>query len=161
MFIRRGMAKEKRRKGVIIKKMWGSRSRKYTYVQKIWRYKVLKLDDNKTELFSIIADTMSGLFGNQQKFLLITRQQTVLFNLQVDFQRLQLCFKEETDDIIFLHAMERAGLFGIRWLDLIRYHNSLDVANQLHGNHGRFFQKWQILLSNYYPLEKSQPKISK
>ena len=76
--------------------------------------KVLKLDDNKTELFNIIADTMSGLFENQQKFLLITRQQTVLFNVQVDFQRLQLCFKEETDDIIFLHAMERAGLFGIR-----------------------------------------------
>ena len=29
--------------------------------------KVLKLNDNKTELFNLIADTLSGLFRNQQK----------------------------------------------------------------------------------------------
>ena len=40
--------------------------------------KVLKLDNNKTELFNLIADTLSGLFRNQQKALLITRQQTVV-----------------------------------------------------------------------------------
>ena len=39
--------------------------------------KLLKCDDNKTELFNLIADPLSGLFRNQQKVLLITIQQTV------------------------------------------------------------------------------------
>ena len=66
--------------------------------------KVLKLANNKTELFKVIADTMSGLFRNQQKVLLITRQQTVLSNRAVDLQRLKKDYR------IFLHAMEQSQL---------------------------------------------------
>ena len=36
--------------------------------------KVLKLDDNKNELFNLMVDTLSGLFRNQRKVLLITQQ---------------------------------------------------------------------------------------
>ena len=62
--------------------------------------KALKTDDNKTglfnltadtQLFNLMADTQSGLFRNQQKVLLITRQETVLSNRAVDLQRLQPC----------------------------------------------------------------------
>ena len=62
--------------------------------------KALKTDDNKTglfnltadtQLFNLTADTQSGLFRNQQKVLLITRQETVLSNRAVDLQRLQPC----------------------------------------------------------------------
>ena len=67
-----------------------------TPIKKIFA-KGLKLDDNKTELLNLIADTPSGLFRNQQKVLLIARQQTVLSNREVDLQRLQPSYKEETD----------------------------------------------------------------
>ena len=60
--------------------------------------KVLKLDDNKTELLNLIAVTMSGLFRNQQNVLLITRQQTVLSNREVNLQRLPRCYKVEADE---------------------------------------------------------------
>lgn len=40
--------------------------------------KVLKLNNNKTELFELITDTLYGLFRNQQKILLITPQQSAL-----------------------------------------------------------------------------------
>ena len=53
---------------------------------------------------------MPGLFRNQQKVLLITRQQTVLSNRAVDLQRLQPCCKEKKDYRIFLHAMEQSQL---------------------------------------------------
>ena len=72
--------------------------------------KVLKLDDNQTELFNLITDTLSGLFRRQHKVLLITRQQTVLSNREVDLQRLQPCNKEEADDRILLHAMDQSRL---------------------------------------------------
>ena len=45
------------------------------------------------------------------------------------------------------------------WMDMIRYHNFLGKAKQLHGKHGRCFRKWHILLSNYRGPEKSQAKI--
>ena len=72
--------------------------------------KLLKRDDNKTELFNLIADPLSGLFRNQQKVLLITIQQTVLFNREVDLQRFQPSYKEKADDRIFVHAMEQSRL---------------------------------------------------
>ena len=71
---------------------------------------MLKLDDNKTELFNLIADTLSGLFRNQQKVLLITLQQTTLSNREVDLQCFQPSCKEEADDRIFLRAMEQSQL---------------------------------------------------
>ena len=40
--------------------------------------KVLKLDENKTEFFSLIADTLSELFKEDQKMQIITRQRNVL-----------------------------------------------------------------------------------
>ena len=72
--------------------------------------KALKPDDNKTGLFNLTAATQSGLFRNQQKVLLITRQETVLSNRVVDLQRLQPCYKEEEGDRIFLRAMEQSQL---------------------------------------------------
>ena len=69
---------------------------------------VLKLDDNKIELCNLIAVTLSGLFRNQQKILLITPQQTVLSSRSDDLQRVQPCYKEKKDDRIFLHAMEQS-----------------------------------------------------
>ena len=72
--------------------------------------KVLKPDDNKTELFNLTADTLSGLFRNRQKVLLITRQETALSNRAVDLKCLQPCYKEEEGDRIFLHAMEQSQL---------------------------------------------------
>ena len=59
--------------------------------------KVLKLDHYETELFNLIADTLPGLVRKQQKVLLITRQQTVLSNCEVDLQRLQPCYKEKAN----------------------------------------------------------------
>ena len=52
--------------------------------------KVLKFDDYKTELSNLIVKALSGLFRNQKKILLITRQQTVLSNQEVLTRRKQL-----------------------------------------------------------------------
>ena len=71
---------------------------------------VLKLYNNITELFNLIAYTLSGLFRNQEKSLLITLQLTVLSNRQVDLQCLQPCYKEEADDRIFPHTIEQSQL---------------------------------------------------
>ena len=73
---------------------------------------MLKVDENKTELFNLIADTLPDLFREEEKVLFITRQHNVLCNHEIDFQRLQPCYKEEADDRMFLHAMEqsRSGL---------------------------------------------------
>ena len=234
MFVRRGLTNENCGKDTAKKMVWDSPSRKTRFYRKF--AKVLKLDDNKTELFNLIADTLSGLFRNQQKVLLITLQQTALSNREVDLQCFQPSCKEEADDRIFLRAMEQSQLqfkrlvivtvdpnavvislyaywdlnvtelwiefdtrkdrwwlpvhsyakllgetkglffaeglfFGICWPDVIRYHNSLGMANQLHEKHGRLDtfiklfgilnSKSEILLSNYRIPEKSQPKILK
>ena len=110
MFIRRGLAKKKRGKGVARKIVWGPLSTKTHLLTDRKFAKALKPDDNKTELFNLTADTLSGLFRNRQKVLLITRQETVLSNRAVDLQCLQPCYKEEEGDRIFLRAMEQSQL---------------------------------------------------
>ena len=108
MFVRRGLTNENCGKDTAKKMVWDSPSRKTRFYRKF--AKVLKLDDNKTELFNLIADTLSGLFRNQQKVLLITLQQTALSNREVDLQCFQPSCKEEADDRIFLRAMEQSQL---------------------------------------------------
>ena len=72
------------------------------------------------------------------------------------------------DDYLFIpmeSCLEKVNaellFFGMPRLDVIRYHNFLVEANQLHGKHDRFFRKWHILLAKYRCPEKSQPKIPK
>ena len=92
---------------------------------------MLKLANNKTELFKVIADTMSGLFRNQQKVLLITRQQTVLSNGAVNLEGLQPCYKEEKDNRIFLHPMEQSRL-GFKRLMVVKVDTDVMVIS-MHG----------------------------
>ena len=93
--------------------------------------KVLKLDNNKTEIFNRIADTLFGLFRNQQKVLLITRQQTVLSNGAVNLEGLQPCYKEEKDNRISLHPMEQSRL-GFKRLMVVKVDTDVMVIS-MHG----------------------------
>ena len=59
------------------------------------------MDEIKTELFKVMADTLTELSKHEQKIVVITQLKTVFFNHELDLQHLQPFFKEEVDETIF------------------------------------------------------------
>ena len=70
--------------------------------------KVLKVDQNKTELFELIAQSLVTEFNNHPKALVVTSKENVLSNRDISLHALMPCHKEEADDRMFLHALEQS-----------------------------------------------------
>ena len=72
--------------------------------------KILAVDENKKELFTLIADNLIDLFKNHQKTLIVTKNELALCNQEKDISNLMPCCKEEADDRIFVHAKEQSRM---------------------------------------------------
>ena len=71
---------------------------------------VLEASKNKTELFSLVADTLVDNFQHKQKSIVATKGETVASNHQIETKYLEPYKKEEADDRMFLHALEMSRL---------------------------------------------------
>ena len=71
---------------------------------------VLEASKNKTELFSLVADTLVDNFQHKQKSIVATQGETVASNHQIETKCLEPYKKEEADDRMFLHALEMSRL---------------------------------------------------
>ena len=80
--------------------------------------KVMAIDDNKTELFTLIADTLVEVCRDSSKTIVSTRLQNIVSNHNIEKQYLQPCEKEEADDRMFIHAKELIRL-GFKKLMLV------------------------------------------
>ena len=67
---------------------------------------VMAINENKTELFTLIADTLVEVCQDISKTIVSTRLQNVVSNHNIEKQYLQPCEKEEADDRMFIHAKE-------------------------------------------------------
>ena len=67
--------------------------------------KILKVDENKSELFDLIANHLAREYGNHPKSLVVTSKENVLSNHDILLENLMPCFKEKADDRMFLHAL--------------------------------------------------------
>ena len=92
---------------------------------------VLEASKNKTELFSLVADTLVENFKHKQKSIVATKGETVASNHQIETKYLEPCKKEEADDRMFLHAlvMSRLGLKKLLIVTVDKY----VVATVLHA----------------------------
>ena len=72
---------------------------------------ILSIDENKSELNSLIADTTIELCHGVDSVVVMTKGEDVLSNHGIERRNIEPCAKEEADDRMFLHAMaiSRAG----------------------------------------------------
>ena len=71
---------------------------------------VMAIAKNKTELFTLIADTLVEAFKDRRETVVVTRLQNVVSNHEIQKKKLEPCEKEEADGRIFLHAEELSRL---------------------------------------------------
>jgi len=67
---------------------------------------VMAVDENKTELFTLIADVLKESCREDESTILITRDENVVSNKPISKIQLEPCYKEEADDRIFIHAKD-------------------------------------------------------
>ena len=67
---------------------------------------MLAIAENKTELFTLIADTLVETFKESSETVVATRLQNVVSNHEIPKINLESCKKEEADDRMFLHAKD-------------------------------------------------------
>ena len=67
---------------------------------------VLAVSENKTELFSLVADTLVENFEHKWETIVATKGETVDSNHYIETKYLELCKKEEADDRMFLDVLE-------------------------------------------------------
>ena len=79
---------------------------------------VLEVSENKTELFSLVADTLVENFQHKQETIVATKGETVVSNHHIETKYLESCKKEEADDRMFLHALEMSKL-GLKELLIV------------------------------------------
>ena len=72
---------------------------------------ILSIDENKSELNSLIADTTIELCHGVDSVVVMTKGEDVLSNHEIERRNIEPCAKEEADDRMFLRAMaiSRAG----------------------------------------------------
>ena len=63
-------------------------------------------DENKSELFSMIADSVVNDFKQDDCTVVATKKEEVLPNRDIVISNISPCNKEEADDRIFLHVLE-------------------------------------------------------
>ena len=73
---------------------------------------VLAVSENKTELFSLVADILVENFEHKWETIVATKGETADSNHYIETKYLEPCKKEEADDKMFLDALEitRLGL---------------------------------------------------
>ena len=73
---------------------------------------VMAVDENKTELFELIATELATMSTVSENTIVLTHGERVLSNKEIEKGRLEPCRKEEADERMFLHAIElvRKGL---------------------------------------------------
>ena len=71
---------------------------------------VMAIAENKTELFTLIADTLVETFKESSETVVATRLQNVVSNHEIPKINLEPCKKEEADDRMFLHAKDLSSL---------------------------------------------------
>ena len=71
---------------------------------------VMSVGENKTELFSLIADSVKDNFNNDNCTVVVTKNESVVSNKEIDTSRITPCLKEEADDRMFLHVFELSKL---------------------------------------------------
>ena len=72
--------------------------------------KVLKVGENKTALFDMIADAITFI---QCETTIVSRRVSVVSNKMLNFSQLQPCNQEEADTRLFLHV-KYASVKGIK-----------------------------------------------
>ena len=72
---------------------------------------VLKVGENKTALFIMIADALT--FIQCETTIVSTRESSVVSNKMLNFSQLQPCNQEEADTRLFLHVKD-ASVKGIK-----------------------------------------------
>ena len=78
----------------------------------------MAINENKTELFTLIADTLVEVCQDISTTIVSTRLQNVVSNHTIEKKYLQPCEKEEADDRMFIHAKELIRL-GFKKLMLV------------------------------------------
>ena len=73
----------------------------------------------KTQVFNVMADTLTELSKPQPEILVITRLKTVFSKHEIGMQHLQSCLKaEEAVERIFMHVMDQSR-WGFRRLMIV------------------------------------------
>ena len=85
--------------------------RKETPIQHKFFRKVIRVGENKTALFNMIADAIALVLC--ETIILSTRQSSVVSNIPLNCSRLQTCNREEADTRLFLHVKD-ASTNGIK-----------------------------------------------
>ena len=83
--------------------------KKYTSVYRKFN-QVLEVSENKTELFSLVADNLVENFQYKRETIVATKGETLGRNHHIETKYLEPCKKEEADGRMFLHALEMSRL---------------------------------------------------
>ena len=67
---------------------------------------MMSVDENKTELNSLIAKMIIQLYHDIENTVVLTHRERVVSNKLMERQNLEPCYKREADDQMFLHAMD-------------------------------------------------------
>ena len=79
---------------------------------------VPEVSENKTELFSLVADILGENFQHKRETIVATKGETAVSNHYIETKYLEPCNKEEADDRMFLHALEMSRL-GLKKLLIV------------------------------------------
>ena len=83
--------------------------KKYTPVYRKFS-QVLEVSENKTELFSLVADNLVENFQYKLETIVATKGETLGRNHHIETKYLEPCKKEEADSRMFLHTLEMSRL---------------------------------------------------
>ena len=67
---------------------------------------VMAIDENKTELFTLIADVLKESCNTEEATIVITRLENIVSNRPISTIQLAPCLKEEADDRMFVHVKD-------------------------------------------------------
>ena len=76
------------------------------------------VDENKTELKLLIADTVVSICEDIGTTVVMTRKENVVSNHPIEREYIQPCHKEEADDRMFVHAKDLSRL-GFEKLSIV------------------------------------------
>ena len=68
--------------------------------------KVMAVDENKSELFKLVATEVTSLAKDIDTTVVVTHKESVVSNKEIDKEYLEPCVKEEADARMFLHTID-------------------------------------------------------
>ena len=102
---------------------------------------VMAVDENKTELFRMIADSLVESYKDDECTVAVTRDESVVCNKIIDLENLSPCYKEEADDRIYLHANELSNL-GFKKVTIVTVDTDVVVIGLYAFWHLHFDEIW-------------------